>query len=127
MSRNVLPATCMLILLGAVAGLAQEVHKITADVPHPFSVSGRQFEAGRYQIELPGRTHTTVIIRSLDGRYAAQALIMRGIAASSGSEEKPRLVFETIGDQYVLSEVWMPGHEGFLLAGVQSELERRRQ
>lgn len=68
-----------------------------------------------------------MILRRLDGRYAAQALIMRGIAASSGSEEKPRLVFETIGDQYVLSEVWMPGHEGFLLAGVQGDLERRRR
>lgn len=127
MSRNVLSAACMLILFAAAAGFAQEVHKVTVDIPHPFSVSGQPFEAGRYQVELPGRTHTVVIIRSVDGKSGAHALIMRSIAAPGSPAEKARLVFESVGGQYVLSEVWMPGHEGFMLAGVQSDLERRRQ
>lgn len=126
MSRNVLPATLLLMLLGSAVGVAQEVHKLTADIPHPFIVSGRQFDAGRYQVELPDRTHTTVIIRSLDGKSGAQALIMSGIAAPKGVAVEPKLVFESVGDQYVLSQVWMPGHDGYLIAGIQSDLERRR-
>lgn len=127
MLRNVLPATLLVILLGSAAGTAQEVHRITADIPHPFIVSGQQFEAGRYQVELPGRAHTTVIIRSLDGKSGVQALIMRGIAMPKSVAVEPRLVFENVGDRYVLSEVWMPGHDGYLIAGIQSDLERRRR
>ena len=120
----VLLVTCLMLAAG-VAGYAQEVHKIVADIPNAFTVAGTQLPAGRYEFELPGTIHKSVVVRSLDGKHTASGLIVTGIAANPASPEQPRLVFDTIGEQYILAEVWMPGHDGFLIAGFRNDSEHK--
>ena len=123
-------AATFLLTLGVVlvAGLvthAQEVHKLVADIPNAFSVAGNQLPAGRYEFELPEIVHKNVVVRSLDGKHSATGLIVTGIGADPAKPSEPRLVFDVVGAQYILSEVWFPGHDGFLVAGFKSDSEHK--
>jgi hypothetical protein len=120
----VLLTTCLWVVAG-VAGYAQEVHKIVADVPNAFTVAGNQLAAGRYEFEIPDSVHRTVVVRSLDGKHTATGLIVTGIAANPAAPEQPRLVFDTVGEQYILAEVWMPGHDGFLITGFRNDSQHK--
>ena len=112
------------VLVGSVAVYAQQQHKIVADIPNAFTVAGTQLPAGSYEFELPGDLHKSIVVRSLDGKHAATGMIITGIAAGRDSQQ-PRLVFDVFGGTYILAEVWMPGHDGFLIAGFKNDSEHR--
>jgi hypothetical protein len=124
-TRTILSTVCCVLLIGAVAGYSQEVHRLTVDIPHPFSISGSQMPAGRYNVELEGQSHRTVALRSADGKESAQGMIVTVISAPQGAADQPRLVFDNVGGQHFLAEIWMPGHDGFLMSGFKNDSEHK--
>jgi hypothetical protein len=117
--------TLVVVLVAGLVTYAQEVHKVVADIPNAFSVAGKQLPAGRYEFELPEILHKTIIVRSLDGKNSATALIVTEISAGMSKESEPRVVFDVAGAQYILSEAWFPGHEGFLITGFKNDSEHK--
>ena len=113
--------TVVMVLFAGLATYAVEVHKLVADIPNAFSVAGTQLPAGRYEIELPEAVHKSVVVRSLDGKHTATALIVTGISAGPTQPSEPKLVFDLVGADYVLSEAWFPGHDGFLITGFRND------
>lgn len=108
-------------LVGSALIYGQEVHKIVVDVPNAFAAATAQLPAGRYEVTLNGVAHQTVSFRSLDGKNTATVMISTAIAADPGKPTEGKLVFDVVGGQYTLSEVWMPGHDGYLMAGFKND------
>jgi hypothetical protein len=44
-------------------------------------------------------------------------MISTAIAADPDKPSNGKLVFDIAGGKYILSEVWMPGHDGYLITG----------
>jgi hypothetical protein len=101
----------ILITAGVSAAYAQTA--AIADVPFAFRVGSASFEPGKYELR-PGDNLMTMMIVPVKGREAVASVITR-----LGEPEPPisegRLVFDKVGDLSYLSEVWIPGSDGYLL------------
>ena len=100
-----------LALALVASGYGQVAHRVEAQIPFEFAVSGKVFPDGTYVVSRD--ISSPLKIASLDGRNAALALAMD--AQSNTPREEATLVFDRIGDHYFLTQVWEPGTD----AGVQ--------
>jgi hypothetical protein len=103
----------MLLVVGLLTGLgnvtarAQALSEgyIEADVPHAFIVKDTTLPAGKYTVKRLDDTQPNVLeIRSANGRRAISFE-----AENAQAKRIPRnaeLVFNKIGDQYFLSQIW---------------------
>ena len=72
--------------------------------------------AGKYDIEQ--RARNLLIFRSTKGP-AAEAPVVTRLAQPAVPLVEPKIIFDKVGDKYIVSEVWLPGRDGFLLAGTK--------
>jgi hypothetical protein len=97
----------LLIAAGDICAKAQALAEgsIKADVPFAFIVGKKMFPAGKYTLKLADDTNPGVLEIRNDNR---RGTILFG-AETAQAKENPRqteLVFDKIGDQYFLSEIW---------------------
>ncbi len=106
--------TILMMALTALAAFAQS-QSLRVTIRHAFTAGEKQFPAGQYQISRdPGLRF--IRIAAADGKNAAQVPILTRIAASTHNTPKDaHLVFDKIGQTHVLSELWIPGQDGFVL------------
>jgi hypothetical protein len=98
-------------LLGTFVGTARAQETVVAKVPFPFVARGKEFPAGRYDIS----TEAGVLaIRSLDNGGGGFALTRPADGRDPAGNE-PSLVFIRYENQYLLSEIWESGTEGFAI------------
>ncbi len=83
----------------------------------PFEAGGKALPAGKYDIEQP--TRELLIFRSAKGP-AVEAVIMTRLAQPVVALVEPKVIFDKVGDKYIVSEVWLPGRDGFLLTGAKA-------
>jgi len=96
-----------LIGVGDVAARAQALSDgvIEADVSHPFIVKGKTLAAGKYVVKRVDDNNPQVLeIRSANGRKAV--IFEAENAQTKEIPHKAELVFDKIGDQYFLSQIW---------------------
>ena len=86
----------------------------------PFVVGGKTLPAGKYNIEQP-TLETLVFQEAKSGAPRVEGPVVTRLAPPATALAAPRLVFDKVGDQYFLSEVWIPGHDGFLLYGAKEK------
>src|SRR5258706_7466395 len=97
----------LLIAAGGIRANAQALAEVTieADVPFAFIVGEQTFPAGKYTLKRADDTTRGVLeIRNDKGR----GTIFFDVETAQ-AKENPRqtnLVFDKIGDQYFLSEIW---------------------
>jgi len=97
----------LLIGLGNVTARAQALSEgtIEADVPHAFIVKDTTLPAGRYTVKRLDDTEPQVLeMRSANGRTAV--IFEAENAQANQIPRNPELVFDKIGDQYFLSQIW---------------------
>jgi hypothetical protein len=97
----------LLIAAGDICAKAQALAEgtIEADVPFAFIVGEKTFPAGKYTLKRAGDTNPGVLeIRNDNGR----GTIFFDVETAQANENprQTKLVFEKIGDQYFLSEIW---------------------
>lgn len=118
MKRQALGATLALALAaGAAAAAAQADFK----VPFAIKAAGKSLAAGDYAVTAAA-AGGLVLKQVSSGREVALTVLER-IAPPAEPVAEPRLVFDEVGDfapsyteyitVYVLSEVWLPGQEGY--------------
>jgi|ERR1700722_15232288 len=101
-------ATALLFAAFTVYVQAQERPLLTATIPFTFTVENSNLPAGTYTIStLP--PYNMMKVQSADGRKVAMipAIPSRTLAAS----EQTKLIFDHIGNQYFLAQVWEQGSE----------------
>jgi hypothetical protein len=98
-----------LALAFAVSAQAQTaLNYKTFAVPFSFKVGNKVLPAGEYKITADNQV---VRVQKTDGKANAITLTQRTRVASQ-IESDPKLTFRRYGDQYYLSQVWLPDSLG---------------
>jgi len=99
--------------VGGAASRAFAADVVVADVPFKFLASGKTQDAGKYELTLINDGQSV----ELTGPTKAGTFsnVITRLAAPAGGTVEARLVFDVVGDTFVLSEAWLPGQDGLLL------------
>ncbi len=113
----------VLALAGSTA-IAQtgSVHSAVVKVDFPFVVKGETLQPGAYTFQID---NNQVLVRSQGG--AGNGVIMP-VLTRTGRHDKdpePELVFDKIGGKFLLSEVWLPGEDGYFLLSTKEQHDHR--
>jgi len=114
MRKQVLAAVVVgVVALGLAAGLASAAGSATVDVPFRFMVKDKEMPAGRYEIQPEGSDQSRLIIRSASGGGTVIAAVLERLADTGA--KTPKIVFDKVENKHYLSEVHIPGMDGFLV------------
>jgi hypothetical protein len=113
MKRGVLLIVAAMALLGTVGGGAVYAQDISiVNIPFKFTVNHKVMMPGKYEITVTD----AAVISVMPER--GQAVFVPAITRLA-QHEKPitdaMVVFDKLEDQYILSELWLPGEDGFLV------------
>jgi len=104
------------ILLVAVFASGQGNTIATAKIPFAFSVVGKVLPAGEYEfMEVANSRNIIVKSTAQGGASVISPLLTRLAAGIHTSRQDSHIVFDKVGDSYTLSEIWLPGQDGFML------------
>jgi len=108
-----------------LASLAYGQTTLKANIPFAFSAAGKVLPAGQYvMISTAGAPNIRVV--SADGKAAVPVTIVTRLASAMHTTPKDaHLIFDKVGENYFLSELWIPGLDGFLLASTAQQHEHR--
>jgi hypothetical protein len=108
---------CLILGLGIVWAADQADFK----VPFPIRVGGKDIAAGDYAVAKTAEDG--LVLRQLSSGREVPLTVLERIARPDPAPAEPRLVFDEVGDfapsyteyitVYVLSEVWLPGEDGY--------------
>lgn len=118
--KNILTNLTMAVALLCTAGGALEAQsfRVYATVPFGWQANGHTLRAGEYLITKEGSSPVVAVQATRDNK---KTFLM--IGPGSGTNSSSRLVFHQYGDQYFLSEVWVPGSTGGKLVVGKAEKE----
>ena len=111
-SGKLLLALCLLVVGGGIVANAQvdTVPQIDVKVPFAFVVGDTRLPAGSYEIRTPEDTSPDILeIRSVDRRTAVIFDTQSAQSRNDQVEKKTELIFDKVGDQYFLSQIWVAG------------------
>jgi hypothetical protein len=98
--------TVMLVAAGAVAIRAQNRALMKANIPFAFTVANVALPAGEYTI-FNLAPDKLILLQSADGRHAAIVHLQE--SAKLQDAKQTMIVFQHLGDEFVLSQVWQQG------------------
>jgi hypothetical protein len=101
------------ILLLAVFASAQAPSIVKAKIPFAFSVEGKVLSAGEYEFTEDPKDRVISVRGS--GGVALAPIITRLAAGIHTTPQDSHIVFDKVGDSHILSEIWVPGEDGFML------------
>lgn len=113
-----LAVVCVAIIMAGFFGVSALAQAPVTKVGFDFFAFGHPYQSGKYVIELTPAGK--VSLRSEKGKEAAEVTPLKSL----GKDEKvksTKLVFALVGSARILSEVWLPGQEGYLVASVSGE------
>jgi hypothetical protein len=113
----------VILMMAAGAAFAMEGDQLTAKIPFQFMVNNQTLPAGTYEIAYAQPDdETSMAIRSMDGK-AEDTFFVEDAAAAEGAK-KTELVFDEIGNQHFLTQIWVAGQDqGHQVALTKSEKE----
>jgi hypothetical protein len=125
-SVAILSAMALVTVLSPLA-VWLDAAEVTCQIPFAFTVNDTPLPAGHYTVSTQG---SALFISGL-----TRSAIVLGQPAESSTRTTPKLVFDKLGDEYTLREVWLDGrsgrefpksrsHEARRLAAGQSKVER---
>lgn len=99
----------LFVLLASASAFAQD-DRVKANIPFDFIAGKKTLPAGEYTIErgVPDQ-RDLLLIHSADRQHAVFLLAEDTVARETPKETD--LVFNKVGDEYFLSEVWMAGED----------------
>ena len=113
-----LTAVLLVFVLTATFSAAQIVTAVTAEIPFAFFVGAKSFPAGTYEFRASENLEV-INVANMKGKDAAIAPVFTRL--SPKSENEAAVVFDVAGADHYLSEVFMPGLDGFLFKGAPSK------
>ena len=108
------------------AGFAYGQSKvIRADIPFAFNVESKTLPAGQYEFFVDNVKATMRIVNTGKGPSAMALVKTRLAAGTHTTQNDSHVVFDQVGDVYTLSEVWVPGQDGWVLHLTKGKHEHR--
>ncbi len=109
-------SAALLLLLGMASLVYADT--VVADVQFPFMAGGKEYPAGKYQIETGASMEELILRSEVTGKGGLLPFTTR---LSQREPDVTELVFDKAGDKYFLSEIYMPGIDGFGLKGASGK------
>lgn len=103
------------VLFAATALMAQSVPQ-RVNVPFKFSLVDKAFEPAMYYFRYDSSSDQVELL-SRDKALLSRINVITRLAPAPGvkTDGKVRLVFDQVGQDRYLSEIWMPGADGLLV------------
>jgi hypothetical protein len=122
MKKITLHAGSLLVTLVLVAGFAfaQPAQKVS--VPFKFMAGSSTLPAGTYYFATQASA-TRMEVRDASQKVVSMIPVITRLAKSGKAANSTRLVFDTVGEERYLSEVWMAGADGFLVRATAEKHE----
>lgn len=127
MNRYIGRTLLLVCLLAGVGGVTTKAQidsgtPVEADIAHAFVVKDTTLPAGKYTIKVLDDSNLNVFeIRSANGRKAV--IFETQDVQATQTPRQTEVVFDKIGDQYFLSQIWVIGSD----AGDQLEKSKMQQ
>jgi hypothetical protein len=124
MKNKLLLTISMFVLFATTFAYAAEpVAK--GNIPFQFKAGDKVLPAGQYEF-VPDNQAKLMTVRSTPAGPSAMVIVLTRLAAGiHTTAADSHVVFDKVGDTYTLSEVWVPGADGFLLNVVKSKHEHK--
>ncbi len=123
MTRKVLIIALLALVAAAIAYGADVI--IKAQIPFQFTAHGKLLPSGTYEFSIDFQA-AIVTLRSEDRRTAVAIPVLTTMAPPAHSSATDvDVVFDKVGDQYTLSEVWNPTSPGILVFATKGKHEHR--
>lgn len=117
------------VVLGAAVAALASIHasaggmdrkEIVANVAFAFYIGDTSFPAGSYNVSAMNMGADSVMIRPSGGEGTTTLPVIMRLAQPVGSPQATArsLVFDKVGDRSYLSEVWIPGRDGYLVRAI---------
>ncbi len=107
-------AVVLAVALGVLAGSVAYAQDIAiVNVPFKFTVNNKMLDPGKYEVRV-NEDMTTVSVTPERGQAVIAPMLTR-LGQLATSSTQATLVFDKVNEQYILSEFWLPGQDGFLL------------
>jgi hypothetical protein len=91
---------------------AQDSARVT--IGFPFVAEGKTMPAGEYELTL-NSDHTAFTLAAVPKGTGLFLTTVTRLAASEPPAGDFHIVFDKVGDAYYISEVWLPGEDGYLV------------
>jgi hypothetical protein len=112
-----------LVTLLATCSVYAQSRSSRVKISFPFSAGGKQFPAGQYFFA-PDDAARVVKLTSVDGKANASIPVLtRTARAIHTTPADTHVVFDKVGQTPVLSELWIPGRDGYVLNAPAKEHE----
>ena len=117
-----LASAALFTLLFAVS-TAFGVDFVKSDIPFSFHVGAKTLPAGAYEFRIDRDTEMVTVLGP-KGSDAIAFVTTLGPTPHSNATDN-RVVFDKVGDNYTLSEVWDPGNDGVLVHATKGKHEHQ--
>ncbi len=114
MKRSSVAVSFVLLLVFTICASLAYADTIVAKITFPFMAGGKEYPAGTYRIETSTNMDEITIRSEETGKGGIVPFETR---LSSRDEDKATVVFDKAGDKYYMSEIYMPGIDGFEIKG----------
>jgi hypothetical protein len=109
----------MSLLLAAVSMYGDQV-SIKATIEFPFMVHGKTLPAGQYEFK---KLEDGMAFRVQgEGKSVATAGIITRLSGEMRAEgQSAYVVFDVVGNASTLSEIWLPGEDGYMVSATKAK------
>ena len=98
--------------------------RVNANIPFAFVASSKTLPAGQYEF-IPDSDEPMKVVGAGKSAGVLVPVLTRLGAAIHTSKQDSHIVFDKVGEVYTLSEVWIPGSDGWLLSITKGKHEHR--
>jgi len=125
MKMKIAVAVSCVALLATVFGFAQAVKSIRVNIPFQFVVEGKTLPTGEYNLVRSEDERTIEVVSTKKGPSTYALVITRLGGEIHTTPQDSHIVFDNVGNTYFLSEIWIPGMDGFLVHATKEKHEHR--
>ncbi|HMA54320.1 MAG TPA: hypothetical protein VKT17_07645 [Acidobacteriota bacterium] len=112
MKTKIMLVVGLVVLFAAVSGYGQGI--IKAKIDFSFKVEGKVLPPGEYEFTRDAQA-TTFRVQGQGKEGALAPILTRMAAEIHTTAQDSHLTFDVVGDTYLLSEIWIPGEDGYLI------------
>jgi hypothetical protein len=124
MKTNIIVAASLITLMSLTVISAQP-KGIHVNIPFQFTAENKLFPAGHYDFA-PELNNEAIRIINLDKGPSGIVLVLTRLGLGIHTTEKDdHVVFDKLGNNYTLSELWYRGADGFLVTATKGNHEHK--
>jgi hypothetical protein len=121
--RTKLLFTLSLFTLLAITLAFGQTTRVIAKVPFAFIASGKTLPAGQYEFLAEGEVMR--VVGASKGNAVIVPVLTRLGAGIHTSKQDSHVVFDEVAGVYTLSEIWLPGEDGWLLSATKGKHQHK--